>query len=81
MANLESATGSTFAALYRRWSLALYLSGLNVDGRPGPDDDGFVSMEVRAPWEEWDLAGPRFHRVAPCSPVDAGRPWGRAAIS
>jgi hypothetical protein len=69
VANLESATGSTFAALYRRWSLALYRSGLNAEGRPG-SDDGFVSVGMRSPQDEWELAGPRFHRVAPSTPVE-----------
>ncbi len=35
-ANLEAATGSTFADLYRRWSMALFLSGLEPSaGRCG----------------------------------------------
>jgi hypothetical protein len=68
-ANLESATGSTFASLYRRWSLALYRSGLDTLGRPG-SDDGFVSLDLRSPHDEWELAGPRFRRVNPQFPVD-----------
>jgi hypothetical protein len=64
-ANLEAATGSTFAGLYRRWSLALFLTGL----RPAHESsaacgDDFLSINMRAPCEEWELAGPRFTRVA-----------------
>ena len=35
-ANLEAATGSTFADLYRRWSLALFSSGLDRRARAPP---------------------------------------------
>jgi hypothetical protein len=63
-ANLEAATGSTFAALFRRWSLALYSSGLRPASEKS-DADGFVSLSMRAPCEEWELAGPRFMRVLP----------------
>jgi hypothetical protein len=64
-ANLEAATNSSFAALYRRWSLALFLSGLGQT----PDDptrvvkDRFRSINTRAPCDQWELAGPRFTRV------------------
>jgi hypothetical protein len=65
-ANLEAATGSTFADLYRRWSLALFLSGLSPPGEHyATAGDGFVSINMRAPCEEWELAGPRFTRVSP----------------
>jgi hypothetical protein len=64
-ANLEAATGSTFADLYRRWSLALFLSGFEPSSdKAGLPEDGFRSINMRAPCEEWELAGPRFARVA-----------------
>jgi hypothetical protein len=70
-ANLEAATGSTFAALYRRWSLALYQSGLEPPAaRPVAGDDGFLSVNMRSPHEEWELAGPRFTRISPDGPGD-----------
>jgi hypothetical protein len=65
-ANLEAATGSSFAGLYRRWSLALFMSGLHPRQQNGAaEDDGFKSINMRAPCEEWELAGPRFTRVSP----------------
>ena len=64
-ANLEAATGSTFADLYRRWSLALFLSGLEPSrDKAGLPEDGFRSINMRAPCEDWELAGPRFTRVS-----------------
>jgi len=70
-ANLEAATGSTFAALYRRWSLALYQSGLEPDlDKPDAAGDGFVSVKMRSPHEEWELAGPRSTRIVPGGPGD-----------
>ncbi len=63
-ANIEAATGSTFANLYRRWSLALFLSGLEpARGPEGAGGDDFRSVPMRAPYEEWELAGPRFARI------------------
>ena len=69
VANLEAATGSTFADLYRRWSLALYLSGMG----PTPESsatsgDGFVSTNLRAPMADWELAGPRSTQMVPGGP-------------
>src|SRR5260370_731585 len=55
--NLEAATGVAFAELYRQWSVALYLSGLDpsaAGGHPG----GYRSLDVRGPLERWELAGP-----------------------
>ncbi len=70
-ANLEAATGSTFADLYRRWSLALFLSGLEPSRAKArlPQDD-FQSINMRAPCEEWELAGPRFTRVSADGSID-----------
>jgi hypothetical protein len=70
-ANLESATGSTFAGLFRRWSLAVYQSGLEPDAiRRSGAGDGFVSVNMRSPHEEWELAGPRYSRVVCDGPGD-----------
>ncbi len=64
-ANLEAATGSTFTDLYRRWSLALFLSGLEPSrDKASLPEDGFRSISMRAPCEDWELAGPRFTRVS-----------------
>ena len=71
-ANLESATGSTFAGLYRRWSLALFLSGLEPSGDgEETSEDRFRSINMRAPCDEWEFAGPRFTRVAADGTADA----------
>ena len=70
-ANLEAATGSTFDELYRRWSLALFQSGREpIDGMGCAGGDGFGSLNLRAPREQWELAGPRFTRVRPAGPAD-----------
>jgi hypothetical protein len=66
VANLEAATGSPFADLYRRWSVALYRSGLRPHAaESAPGDDGFRSINLRAPCADWELVGPRYHRVGP----------------
>jgi hypothetical protein len=64
--NLEAATGSRFADLYRRWSLALFRSGM--DPVPAPSlaaDDGYRSVDLRAACGDWELAGPRYSQVVP----------------
>jgi hypothetical protein len=71
--NLEAATGSTFAALFRRWSLAMFLSGLEPSG-----GDGFRSLNLRAPMADRELAGPRPRRMAPGGPADC---WEAAGTS
>ena len=77
--NVESATGSTFAALYRRWSLATFLSGMDPSARPlAVDDDGYLSLNLRAPINDRELAGPRYHAMAPGSPADR---WEAAGTS
>ena len=60
--NLEAATGAAFEDLYRQWSVALFLSGFEPDRGRG---DGFRSLDMRGPFAEWDLAGPRTVRVTP----------------
>jgi hypothetical protein len=66
--NLEAATGSTFADLFRRWTVALYLSGLDPSISP---DEGYRSIDPRGEIEDWILAGPRTSSVAPGDPEEA----------
>ncbi len=79
VANLEAATGSTFADLYRRWSLALYLSGIDpTEENREASQDGFQSINLRAPCADWELAGPRS------SPMESGGPaeqWNASGTS
>jgi hypothetical protein len=69
VANIEAATGCPFADLYRRWSVALYLNGLDreVSEQSG---DGYRSIDARSPLGAWQLAGPRAARVRPGGPED-----------
>ena len=54
--NLEEATGSSFADLFRKWTVALYLSGLDPSESPeGP----YRSIDPPGELEDWILAGPR----------------------
>src|SRR5262249_11251041 len=66
IANLEASVGATFSDLFRRWSVALYCNGLTATGvaatSPGRPDD-FASVALRAPVDDWELAGPRFTRM------------------
>jgi hypothetical protein len=80
VANLETATGSTFAALYRRWTLALFLSGLDASN-PLSDaaGDGFRSINLHALWADCELAGPRFQRVIPGGPPDCWEATGTSS--
>ena len=71
VANLEAATGSTFADLYRRWSLALYSSGMDPPGgKPVESDDGFLSINIRSPHADWELAGPRCNHMIAGGPAE-----------
>jgi hypothetical protein len=72
IANLEAATGATFAALFRRWSVNLYESGRSGSDSSRNQQPTRVEVRRRAPHDsgdEWKLAGPRFARVAPGSPA------------
>ncbi len=63
-ANLEAATGATFAGLYRRWSLALYESGSGRQAqRPEPVLEHIAGVAVPHPPDDRELAGPRSTRV------------------
>ena len=65
-ANLEACTGSTFAGLYRGWTLDLFGQRLEASGRESGDRDrssaaGEKSGLGRA---EWARGGPRLTRLA-----------------
>jgi hypothetical protein len=75
VANIEAATGETFADLYRAWSVAVFLTGFDPSrGRR----DGFRSLEVRGPFDDWELAGPRTVAVAPGGPPETWTSAGTA---
>ena len=66
--NLEAATGSDFPDLFRRWTVALYLSGLDPSIEP---EEGYRSIDPRGEFEDWILAGPRASTIAPGDPADS----------
>jgi hypothetical protein len=71
VASVEEATGATFADLYRRWSVALYTSGVEpAKTNTCPDGGDFRAIKTRTSCEERELAGPRFTRVSPDGPAD-----------
>jgi hypothetical protein len=68
--NLEEATGCSFAELYRRWSVALIRSG--VEASPEgmtKTSGGYHSIDIRAPMDGWQLAGPRTTRLVAGGPL------------
>ena len=65
--NLEEATGSSFASLFRKWTVALYLSGLDP---ASSIESPYRSIDLRGNREDWILAGPRTSVVSPGGPVD-----------
>ncbi len=76
LANLEAATGSTFADLFRRWTVALYLSGLD----PASTTEGaYRSFDPRDQIEDWVLAGPRASTIRPGGPAEAWSAPGTSA--
>ena len=74
---LEAATGSTFASLYRRWSVALALDGLLPVREPGPIE-GYRTIALRGAVGGWPLAGPRPSVVRAVGAVDA---WSASGTS
>lgn len=72
--NLEAATGSPFAALFRRWTIALALDGLD----PRAGSERFTSLDLRTDFGGWPLAGPRMARVVPGAAADS---WSAAGTS
>jgi hypothetical protein len=77
VANLEAATGRSFAALYREWTTALFLSGLDPTADPA-QAGRYRSLDPRGTIEDWVLAGPRSVRVRPDGPADE---WSAAGTS
>ena len=77
IANLEAATGCSFAELFRRWSVALYLSGIDPEAKH-EQWGTYRSVDVRNPLGDWVLAGPRVSYV-----TAGGRPdcWSAAGTS
>jgi len=76
VANLEAATGLPFAELFRRWSVALYLSGLDPKSAIGGD---YRSIDLRGELEDWVLAGPRTTVVEPGGPPHTWNAEGTSA--
>ena len=74
--NIEAATGERFEDLYRSWTTALFFSGFD----PSHDDaSALKSLDVRQPFESWDLAGPRVVSIAPGGPLLSWRSVGTAS--
>ena len=76
-ANLEDATGCSFAELFRRWSVALFMSGLDPASKP-EQRGTYRSVDVRNPLVDWELAGPRVSYVAAGGRADC---WSAAGTS
>ena len=76
VANLEAATGRRFADLYREWSTALFLSGLDPSRRFEAD---YRDLNLRAPFDDWELAGPRPSQVQPGGTADEWESCGTAS--
>ncbi len=72
-ASLEAATGLPFAELYREWSTALFLSGLEPEPRL---DRSYRTLNLRAPFDDWELAGPRPVSVTPGGVPNAWEAYG-----
>ncbi len=73
--NVEAATGARFEDLYREWTVAMALNGVD----PGrPDLGGIHSLELRGEMDGWILAGPRIDLVSPGSPA---REWDQASTA
>jgi hypothetical protein len=73
--NIETATGVPFTELYRQWSAALYLSGLDENDGSG---EVYRSLDLRGRLEGWALAGPRPLEV---TPGDAPACWSATGTS
>ena len=68
IANVEAATGCKFADLFRRWSVSLYLSGLDPSASI---EDGYRSIDLRGTMQGWTLAGPRVTTIQPGRATDS----------
>ncbi len=67
--NIEAVTGERFEDLYRAWTVALFFSGFDP---AHVDRSGFRTLDIRQPFETWDLAGPRTVSLLP---GDADLSW------
>ncbi len=78
--NLEAATGASFASLFRRWTVATFLGGINPPASPDqtPHDD-LRSTGPRTPTGEWEFAGPRYRLLHPDGQVDRWEAAGTSA--
>lgn len=76
--NIEAATGSSFASLFRRWSVAMFLDGLGGRDPSTSEGGGRQPMSLRGPVDDRKFSGPRYRRVDP-----DGRPhrWDVAGTS
>ena len=62
VANVGAATGSPFAELFRRWTMALYCSGIDP---AATDSETYRSINLRGELDDWILAGPRATTLRP----------------
>ncbi len=80
IANLESATGATFASLFRRWSIALWLEGRDArklaEAAASP---GGYGIDAWGPLDDFDLMGPRTTHLS-AARAEAER-WDAAGTS
>ena len=77
-ANLEAATGSSFADLFRRWTVALYQGEARPGRRSASRWGDYRSVDVRTPMDDWELAGPRMTRLTAGGPETR---WNAAGTS
>ncbi len=57
--NLETATGISFADLFRRWTIALAVAGREAPRTGRPPEGRFTSLDLAATLGRWSLAGAR----------------------
>lgn len=77
IANVEEATGSSFAELFRRWTVALYQGGFDRTSDTSKWGK-FRSLDIRTPMDDWELAGPRAVRMLAGGPADS---WNAAGTT
>ena len=77
-ANLEAATGRSFESLFREWTIALYLSGLEPEAN-SLRSERYRALDPRGTIEDWVLAGPRSSQVRPDAAFDAWSASGTSA--
>ena len=57
--NLETATGVSFAELFRRWTVALATAGRQAPRTNSPPEGQFVSLDLAGRLGRWSLGGAR----------------------